>query len=279
MPEIQVLARGSPYADKEGLIFVQAARLIRMCRTSSLYIINKETPALSDKQMLMELYAYVESGLPVIIGTDVADIPWWDTDHHGYHSIVAIGHTMKGNRVDGFIFHDESQYPYLVMNNQKLLRAWHVPGPSDPRDCVREMLVAVPPQVTLPFHEVYHEFEEITNALRERGLTEQTTTSLGIQPILKESPDLFLGLNTGRRQFMQAMRETGFPKYVWIFNLFQPGSDRKDTKGLKGFFARDATAKSELRFFYFTEEKQAIYQAGNKVYRHLDNRMNRQRLA
>ena len=124
IPEVQTLASGRPYTDKQGLLFVQASRLLRMCRTSAFYINNKEEN-LTDDEMIMQLYAYVESRLPVIIGVDVANITWWKTLRHGYHSMVVIGHTLKDNKVDGFIVHDESSLPYQVMTKQELLTAWH----------------------------------------------------------------------------------------------------------------------------------------------------------
>lgn len=265
IPEIQQLAGGSPYSDKQGLVFVQAARLLRMSRANAFYVINKEQPVLNDNQMLLELYAYVESKLPVIVGVDVADLQWWESARHGYHSIVAIGHTMENNKIDGFIFHDESAFPYQLMKNDELLNAWHVPVRSntDPSNYVREMLVAVPPEVSLAFHEAFHEFQELLRNLSHRGVTNETIDRLVIRPMLRDSADFFI--ETRNTLLFRALREANFPLYIWVFLLYDVDSTR-DLEHVKGFFVRDATQRTEFRFFYFKKEKKAIYQLKDRVY-------------
>lgn len=265
IPEIQNLARGSPYADREGLLFKQAARILRMGRASSFYVINVESPRLTDMQMLMELYAYVESRLPVIIGVDIADLPWWRTDKHGYHSLVTIGHTMEENRTNGFVFHDESLLPYVTMKNDKLLKAWHIPTTQPPSRYVREMLVAVPPEVVLPFHSAYQQFEKILSVFQEKGVTSEKVENLVIRPFLKGGSELFI--ETRNLSLLRALKEAQFPSHVWAFFLYDQNADRKDEKSLRGFFVRDATARTDLRFFFFMDEKKAIYQVEEgKVY-------------
>ena len=260
IPEIQRLAKGSPYSDKEGLKFVQTARLLRMCRANAFYVINKEPPQLTDDQMLMELYAYVESRLPVIVGVDVADLQWWNTNTHGYHSIVAIGHTMEKNKINGFVFHDESALPYQMMTKDELLMGWHVPHRT-----VREMLVAVPPEVSLPFHEVYHQFEELILVLHQKNAISQNIQNLVIRPMIRSSAEFFIEVRLGT--LLRALRESDWPPYIWVFYLYERDVDRKDAKNIKGFFVRDATARTDLRFFYFREEERAIYQVkGDQVY-------------
>jgi len=281
IPDIQNLAGGSPYADKQGLVFVQATRLLRMCRASAFYIINKERPYLNDNQMLMELYAYVESGLPVIIGVNIADLEWWESSRDGYHSVVAIGYTTDDNKVDGFIFHDESLLPYQKIKKDELLNAWHVPDPRLPRNYVREMLVAVPPEVTLPFHKAYPQFETILSTLSEKGITGETTESLVIRPMLKPSQTFFFETlkHNVSDLLLRALKESNFPLYLWVFYLYDQGADRRDSRNVKGFFVRDATAKTELRFLYFRDEKQAIYQVEqDKVYRLREGHKKREKI-
>ena len=125
IPEIQSLAQGSPFADSEGLDFAKTARIFRMSKAMALYKNNCQGVHLKDNQMLNELYAYVESNLPVIVGVDTRDLSWWAgaTEPGGYHSLVAIGHTMEENKVDGFIVHDESALPYATLKNEALLKA------------------------------------------------------------------------------------------------------------------------------------------------------------
>jgi len=284
IPEIQKLVTGSPFADQQGMLFVQATRLIRMCRASAFYIINREKqPYLTDNQMLMELYSYVESGFPVIIGVDIADLKWWETSRHGYHSIVAIGHTMKGNKIDGFIFHDESALPYQKLTNDELLNAWHVPPkPQSRRNYkIREMLVAVPPQVSIPFYKVYPQFETIMSVLRKRGITTENMEDIVIRPMLKNTEDFMVEQITKNRplvpMLLRALAEANFPDYLWIFYMYDVDADRKDYRNVKGIFLRDASGQTELRFLYLRDEKQAIYQVKkDRVYRLREGRKKRE---
>ncbi|MDD3622715.1 MAG: hypothetical protein PHQ81_09950 [Methanofollis sp.] len=58
---------------------------------------------------LENIYEYVESGIPVILGiNDTSDLPWWPDETQGdAHAIVAIGHTISDdNGIDGLIVHD-----------------------------------------------------------------------------------------------------------------------------------------------------------------------------
>lgn len=274
IPEVQRLITGTPFADQRGFRFAQAARLIRMCGPSAFYVINRETnPYLTDSEMLMELYAYVESSLPVVIGVDIGDVKWWETSRHGYHSIVAIGHTMEQNKIDGFIFHDESTLPYQKMTKRELLDAWHVP-PNDSqssRTPFREMLVAVPPEVTLPFHKVYPQFETILRESNQRGITTETAERLVVRPMLRQVAVFFLETIEDvrvRKMALRAFKESNFPNYLWVFYLYGVDTDRKNAENAKGFFLRDATGQTYLRFLYLKDEKQAIYQVRkDKVYR------------
>ncbi len=114
IPKIQNMAMGSPYTDQDGLKFSKASRILRMCNCNSFYINNIENPLgtrIDDEKMIYTLYAYVESGLPVIIGVDTRDLDYLEDLRSDYHSIVAIGHTMTDGKVDEFIFHDESNLP------------------------------------------------------------------------------------------------------------------------------------------------------------------------
>jgi len=63
------------------------------------------------------IYAYIESGIPVILGVERAgDLPWWDDTINEGHALVRIGHTLSNNGdVTGFIVHDVSKYPYQVL--------------------------------------------------------------------------------------------------------------------------------------------------------------------
>jgi hypothetical protein len=270
VPEIQTLVSGRPYTDKEGLVFKQAARLLRMCRTNTVYKDNKTPSILTDDQMLFELYAYVESGFPVILGVDVADLEWWRDEEgkasdHGFHSIVTIGHTLEKNRINGFVFHDESVLPYQTLTNDQLLKAWHHKDETDPKDFTREYLVAVPPQVTLEFAEAYHQFDKMLTILRQSGVIEKETKMYQIRPILTETVPFFL---EHRDPFLlPALNEVGiWPEYIWAFTLFNGDDNRMDAGSSKGVFIRDATLKTEFRFFHIKAANKAIYQLGDELY-------------
>jgi len=91
------------------------------------------------------IYAYVESGLPVIIGVkNTKYLPWWG-DGDEAHALVAVGHTLDSNgRVDGIIVHDESMYPYQVLKeplmNGKALE-----------EVIFEAIAPVPREVTVEY--------------------------------------------------------------------------------------------------------------------------------
>jgi hypothetical protein len=262
IPEIQSTARGSPYTDKEGLPFVQTARILRMSRAYAFYINSNEPPFLDDERMLMSLYAYVESNLPVILGVDTSDLEWWQgAREQGYHSIVAIGHTMNNNDIDKFIFHDESAFPYVTLTIEDLLKAWHIPHKDEYSNItVRELLVAVPPEVSVAFHRVYQQFSGWLLALITKNLIKQTDVkNLEIRPFLNSFIKLFL---EPHKSVINAVKELDHPPtYLWYIELFDKNSDKKDPKNSKGFFLRDATRESEFRLLYLKDQKTAIYQA------------------
>jgi hypothetical protein len=279
IPSIETLARGKPYADKQGLVFRQTSRIFRMCKTNALYIDNEVTPRLTDEQMALELYAYIESRLPVILGVDTKYLPWWSSPEYGYHSIVAVGHTMDDNgKPDGFVFHDESCLPYQEIKIDKLMDAWHTAwkGTRKPKKPKREMMVAVPPEVSLPFNKAHPQFEQIFKISRNHGFTNDSSNNLLVKPILKGAFETYM--QTKSDSLWNAMVETKATKYVWIFYLYDKDVNERNVETSKGFFVRDATAESELRFLYFKETKQAIYQKEDQVYLVKDNQSRKKKL-
>lgn len=279
IPSIETLARGKPYADKQGLLFTQTSRIFRMCKTNALYIDNEVKPRLTDDQMALELYAYIESRLPVILGVDTKYVPWWSSQEYGYHSIVAIGHTMDDNgKPDGFIFHDESSFPYQDIKIDALMDAWHTAwkGNKKPKKPKREMIVAVPPEVSLPFNKAHPQFEQILELSRNYGYSHDSSNDLLVKPILKGAFETFM--ETKSESLYKAMVETKPTKYVWIFYLYDKEVNERNVETSKGFFVRDATAESELRFLYFKDTKQALYQKEDHVYLVRDDRKRKKKL-
>jgi hypothetical protein len=277
IPEIQSSARGTPYTDKEGLPFVQTARILRMSRAYAFYLNSNEPPFLDDERLLMSLYAYVESGLPVILGVDTSDLEWWKgAREQGYHSIVAIGHTMNNNDIDKFIFHDESAFPYVTLTIEDLLKAWHIPRKYEYTDItVRELLVAVPAEVSLAFHRVYQQFSGWLLVLISRKfINNQDVKNLAIRPYLGSIISLLMNPHKSVVMAISELKQP--PRYLWYIELFDNDSDKRDPKSSKGFFVRDATKETEFRLLYLKERQTAIYQIDKEsTFQRWDNKEER----
>jgi len=265
IPFIQTLASGRPFADLEGLFFVQIARLLRMCNCNSFYTINKDHN-LSDDNMLFTLYSYVESGLPVIIGVDVKDLKWWNRTESGYHSIVVIGHTMDNGSVNGFIVHDESMYPYQILTNDELLEAFHTT--SEMPDKIREFVVAVPPEVVLSFEIALKEFYGFCKTLDKLHLIEWENNKIeSIRPMLVSSEE-FLSLIFSEASIknhednidllIQIMRLRESRTYLWVIFFYQSAIERLEQRNV-GFYLRDSTLESDLQLIFLKEEKKILY--------------------
>jgi len=280
IPEIQTLARGHPYADKEGLYFKQAARLLRMSQTHAIYV-QRASPDLDDDGMLLELYSYVESGLPVILGVDTQYLPWWaGASEHDYHSIVAIGHTMKDNVVDGFIFHDESALPYQTLKNGDLLNAWRIAIQNAvPDQEVRELLVAVPPEVTLQFTDAFNQFREMLELVQQKGIFQVNADGIRFRPVLLTAMELLFHYRDVNGRILRPFYECVTPAtYLWVIFWYDEHDDRRSIATAKGFFVRDATRETNFRFIYFKQDKTGVYQSRDKIYQIWENRKSRKRL-
>lgn len=270
IPFIQTLASGRPFADHEGLFFVQVARLLRMCNCNSFYTINK-AHNLSDDNMLFTLYSYIESGLPVIIGVDVKDLKWWNTTESGYHSIVVIGHTMDNGNVDGFIVHDESTYPYQILTNDELLKAFHTTTETE----TREFVVAVPPEVGLGFEIALKEFYGFYKTLdRLRLITWENNKIQSIRPMLVSSEELFslIFSETSVKNhednislLIQIMRLFESRTYLWVIFFYQSAVERSEERNV-GFYLRDSTLETDLRLIFLKKEKKILYSLKGQLF-------------
>ncbi len=265
IPFIQSLASGRPFADHEGLLFVQIARLLRMCNCFSFYTINVEHN-LSDSQLLFTLYSYVESGLPVIIGVDVKDLKWWKPTKSGYHSIVIIGHTMNENGIDGFIVHDESTYPYQILTNDELLDAFHTIDSGDVK--IREFVVAVPPEVGLSFEVAFTEFRGFYQILDDLKLIDWDKNNIkSIRPMLISSDELinlifsetYINNHVDNLELViRIMRLFESRTYLWVIFFYQSVAEQSEQKDV-GFYLTDSTLQSDLRLIFLKEEKKILY--------------------
>jgi hypothetical protein len=87
-------------------------RKVKCAECSTELLISSIEPTIEN------IYAYIESGIPVLIGVkDVSYLPWWPKDSGSdAHALVGIGHTISDTgKVDGLIVHDVSKYPYQVL--------------------------------------------------------------------------------------------------------------------------------------------------------------------
>jgi hypothetical protein len=280
VPEIQALAHGTPYADSEGLDFARTARIFRMSKANAIYKNSQRGVLLSDRQMLNELYAYVESYLPVIIGVDTRDLSWWaNSSQQGYHVIVAIGHTMSdNNEIDGFVFHDESALPYITLTNNQLLQAWHAPTENLPSEYqhitapVREMIVAVPPEVTLTYNRAFQQFKQWLSIFIERGLVDfdfndNLEYRSFLEPILLKDID-----KLPLKSLSKSLKELkNLPEFFWFIFIFNKNDSRDSWQNAKGIFIRDATRQTDFRLLYLQKEQTAFYQLSGKVYKRSEN--------
>jgi hypothetical protein len=277
IPFIQTLATGRPFADHDGLFFVQIARLLRMCNCNSFYTVNKEHK-LSDEQMLFAIYSYVESGIPVIIGVDVKDLNWWGRTESSYHSIVVIGHTMNEHGINGFIIHDESTYPYQVLTNDDLLKALHITNDNKKKDRTREFVVAVPPEVGLSFEIVFKEFADgFLPALDALNLIDWNKYNIeSVRPMLVSSKELFQlvldyqhndvykGKTIDIDLILSIMRIIESRPYLWVIFFYQSMMKRSEQTDV-GFYIRDATLESDLQLIYLKDEKKILYYLKGKL--------------
>jgi len=77
IPEIQKAASGHYFSDSEGLFFTNITRLLKMnnCEAFVYDTALEPVKSCSFDEMYNIIYAYVESGLPVILGVDVNKLP------------------------------------------------------------------------------------------------------------------------------------------------------------------------------------------------------------
>lgn len=259
IPKIQTLAMGHPFTDRQGLPFNKTARMLRMCSTNAFYITNRK---LSDDQILTTLYAYVESGLPVIIGVNTKNLPWWNVRGSGYHSIVAIGHTMKNNAVDGFIFHDESVAPYQVLSKDELLKAWYMPKSGS--KVIREAVVAVPPIVNVPFENANSAADTLIKWFVDNKIIELKDSDFRTRPILFSPSELFFDKSIPeiiRMLFLSPLISP--PPFLWIIQKHGENTDSKL------FFYWNATIDSKffLLYYKYNKEESIFFIKDNKLHK------------
>lgn len=277
IPEIQELATGRHFADREGLHLVSIARLLRMCNCNAFYTPNKdesENLILSDHQMLSSIYSYVESGLPVIIGVDVKEIPWWNVNYSGYHALVVIGHTMDEFTIDRFIVHDESTYPYQILTMDEILKSFYTPSDNNNNNEIpnREFVVAVPPEVRVKYEWAFQIMLALKELLHEEYPTDFHSSiweKFAPRPLLRSIVSILNYISESQSEerindevvklLMEAFRIAGIYEieYFWIFLFYSSMEDRMKGRDV-GFFLRDATDVDNLTQLIFSIEEKKI---------------------
>jgi len=162
------------------------------------------------------IYAYIESGIPVLIGVkDVSSLPWWkDVSENEAHALVAIGHTIsKEGHVDGLIVHDESTYPYQVLPESL--------GGEEPfNKAIMEAIVPLHREITIDYptaRELALEFADLEDGQEYR-------------PLLVEADHINRWLGTGlkREHFheysldekvLKSFSNAFLDRYVWLFEI------------------------------------------------------------
>jgi hypothetical protein len=172
------------------------------------------------------IYAFVESGLPVIIGVrNTKYLPWWG-DGDEAHALVAIGHTLDSNgRVDGIIVHDESMYPYQILKEPLM-------SGKTLEDVIFEAIAPVPREVTVEY--------QVARSLATQffDLDEEDV----IRPILTDSNQIkkWLGEGTRRRHLETYDLPSGvkedylsayMDRYVWLFEIRKERDDKREYVG------------------------------------------------
>ncbi len=240
IPKIQRSVAGHFFSDYKGLEFRHLARLFRMNNCEA-FIYDSYTMGLTDEEMKNIVYAYVESGFPVIIGVDVSKTSWWDDYPPNYHTIVLIGHTIdcETGEINGFIAHDESKYPYLAIYEDELFECWDIPDHLKENSGVtkntkiRMAVVGVPPVIGVGYEDII-KWTLLPNEWYQRGYTD--VKEYMIRPKLMpfgEFISMFQSLKFTDEDFydfaderLQDVIEEYRPSWLWILMLYENKKER-----------------------------------------------------
>lgn len=274
IPHIQLSASGHYFSDAKGLIFPNIARLFRMSNCEA-FLYNSWKIGFTDDEMKNIIYAYVESGLPVIIGIDVSKVSWWDGHPPGYHSIVLIGHTIdeKTGKIDGFIAHDESRFPYVVLGEKELLKAWDIPEKTkraqglDPKKPIRMATVGVPPVIGVGYEDVI-KWSLMLGDLYERKIIDKK--QFPIRPILMPLNGFryfFDNLKFDDNEFEKLVREKfqkiRLPGWMWLLMLHKSEKERLENR-MEGVILVNGYDGDIL--FSFVDNKYVLYKEDEKIH-------------
>lgn len=236
MPQIQKrISEGDPFGSY-GLTAGMVYRGLSGICGRVLYYIGNANPEFENSSNLQRitsdnLYAYIESELPVYLVFKTRDLWWWgDRGDERFHAIVGIGHTLDGSgKLDYFICHDVSHSPYKLLPvsavNEKLYEA----------------IVVLPPKVNVTFEDAYHTmissafgFNELLKEKLKRELSLDVGEKIGRGEVVFRSmlvsstkvkewysdPTGFYGV---RETTKTLYRDAELPTYSWLFELKEKG--------------------------------------------------------
>lgn len=249
LPEIQKLSSGNYFCDGTGLLFPAIAeRIIKMSKCGAFVLdssshIDRSKKEYTEKEMEGILYAYVESGLPVILGVDANKLEWWDKSTKSKsvrgHAIICIGHTMKKGKIDGYIFHDQSVLPYQTLSTKKLLKAWKVPRGEKYSlfgKHIMQAIVGVPPNVTVRYEIAQIAASMVVKILKPR---KELKKIIGLRPILRSAARVE-ALLSNQKVLEKIKSMINIPLWNWVFLVIRSPEQRM-AKTCSGFFIFDAT--------------------------------------
>ena len=270
IPEIQKSATGHYFSDSEGLVFANITRLLKMNACEAFVYDTSMDPfkSFSFDEMYNIIYAYVESGLPVILGVDVSKLDWWDNSPPGYHTIVLIGHTIdkESGKIDGFIPHDESRFPYLEIKKDELKRAGDVPKTYKermgiPEDvAIRRSVVGTPPAVKAGYEKTFSH-RIILDQLCLKGVLDKE--EYPIRPMLIHREDFINWLNKQEfddeafKDFLgEGIKRFPYIPFIWILQLHEHEMKRREFETI-GAVIYDGTNGNLI--LLFIENKLVLY--------------------
>lgn len=265
LPDIQKIAKGHVFSDATGLELSVMGRILRMCHINAMIFSSEHDKKLTYDQLFKTVYAYVESGFPVILAVDTTHLPWWkDVRFHDNHALVVIGHSMSKGDISGLIVHDESRYPYQIIDKKTLKKAWArntrtglvcTSGKckiSAGRSDVRQFVVPLPFGVNLNYLTAYEMYKALVNhyvlrfnILNRKQLTEARPTLMPFGVMLQKYGNTTIG------PINKAIIEQGMPPteiqsgWCWCFLAYSSRENRmKDEPA--ALFVFDAVNKKIL---------------------------------
>jgi len=282
IPEIQKAATGHYFSDYQGLAFENITRLLKMNSCESfVYDTSMESfKNFSFDELYNIIYAYVESGLPVILGVDVSKLEWWDDHEPGFHTIVLIGHTMnkESGEIDGFILHDQTKFPYIEIKKDDLEKAWDTTdqykkemGYSEDTT-IQKAVVGVPPAVKAAYEEIILTHHIVLNDLYLKGNIDKR--DYPIRPMLINTEQFVIGVTTAKFDdpsfgefLMKRIKKIPFLhfrfRWIWALHLHEHEKKREERE-VTGMALYDGITgklillfiENELVLYYDAKENQ-----------------------